>query len=287
MPEITGRNGQNAHAGILAGARPPLSIAALPRLRPLTLTYLAYRLRQQYWKMLAIQLMLCHFPAEAEKHDFDQANWSSIQLQFFGLVERADWFRIDWTSEMNPNSYKSWGVLDSIWDAMMNGGDSDFEFELAHYLAGIPVRCYGLTDHDYEFHPGLYALVALLDEDVKPEVDFLIDFEIYDNKLSKSQFRRRLREDDFSHLPTPLCWLPDIAGVATRDTGNVILDTSQDVYDPWTHEFTWEEDIDLLREDWQRAKPIVAKLEKFVKWLSEDESHVAEMVWTILGENHD
>jgi len=256
-------------------------LQVLQRFRPLRLEVIAAQLREWGWKAEAIQLIETHFPEEGANLNFDRTDWISIQSHFFGLVEKADWFHIDWETERK--TYRSYGVLDYLWEAYMNG--DDYEFELAEYLTGIPVRCYGLNEWDLENYPGLHILAGLLHDDIPLTVDYLEDIELYDNlaEISKEQLRERLRSEDFSHFPEPLCWLPEIAGVATRDTGNIILDTSQDLFESWSHEFRWDQDLNLLRQHWQQAKPVVEKLELLVQWLNENSNNYIEMAWAIIG----
>ena len=56
----------------------------------------------------------------------------------------------------------------------------------------------------------------------------LIELGLYDNLSGKlkSEFRERARTADFSNYPEPLCWLPEMAAIATKTTGNILLDTT-------------------------------------------------------------
>ena len=65
----------------------------------------------------------------------------------YTVVEDADWFRVDWQ------------MLDWLWEGWMQTlPEEGYEHDMAAYLTGIPVKCFGFTDADFENHHGLYVL---------------------------------------------------------------------------------------------------------------------------------
>jgi hypothetical protein len=265
----------------------------LYRLRPVKLATVADTLARFWYECKAVILLNQFFPDEVSEIPPNTA-WDDILATLLHRIEVADWFPVDWQSGKNAEIgpfRDHGGILDVLYDSWMQTGEDDYEHDLSAYLNGIPVRSYGFTEMDFEYHHGLYVLSGLVSDKVHLDARTLTELELYDNVdgVLKADLRRRLEEDDFSHYPEPLCWLPELAAIATGTTGNVLLDTKVEYPEWWPEQFLWDTDVGMLREAWAEARPVVEHLNNFVLWLQDDDDgdRARQMVLIILGEEND
>lgn len=252
----------------------------LQRFRPVRARAVGEALCHRLYQSRAAWLVVTHFPEAAGEIDPQREDWWETFRYFLSLVEEADWFEIDWL------------LLDHLWECWVNEAEDDWMHDLAAYLTGIPVRCYGFTESDIENYDCLCTLAGLITEEVSLAPSTLVAYGLYDNltEQAKEELRLRLEAEDFSAYGEPLCWLPEMAAIATHSTGNRILDTTTEVYDLWPDRFTWSEDLNLIKEAWQEARPVAEHYKKFIAYF--EDQHTAEdlmvrMVAAILGEDYE
>lgn len=236
--------------------------AILRRLRPLKFQTVAYELRQALYRLRVLALIQRLYPGRRSNLETRGAHWSELFRELLSWIQDDDWFEIDWN------------LLDSLYNSWMQAGDGEgYEDELAAYLVGLPVKTYGFNEITHEVYPTLIIIQGFVSDRVHLSVDALIELEIYDlieDAFSKEHILDAVRNADFSSQPEPLCWLPTIAEIAAGVTGNTLLDTVTDAPIDWVPEhFTWADDLDLVRDAYQQAKPAIKKLKSFQQWLQQ------------------
>ena len=234
-------------------------LAALTRLRPVTLDTLIQRTARLYYRIKAMALLKRFFPQEVSKIK-PKHNWLEIFGHFLNLLEKKGWFEVDWQT------------INDIECSWNQTGEAFYEHYLAEFLDAIPVRVYGLTESDQDEYSALWILKTLLDVHTNIDPDFLIRYELYDaldDVFSKVEILDRVREADYSHLPEPLCRLAEVCEIVAGQTGNELLDTTLDITDWDMSRYLWERDLDRVKELYKDAKiRIEHHLEAFKEWLS-------------------
>lgn len=240
--------------------------AVLKRLRPVRLERAAWHLQERVWLARAVSLLAAHFPQEIGRLEAraladklgPEVDWWTALERFLLCVEDADWFQIDW------DMIERLGV----WAMELSGDEGQEEpiRILGGYTQGIPAKCFGWeTNEELEeesriaAYPALKVLRDLLGTG-PIDVDFLIEYELFDAVDEYDPDEAWERVDRIGPgLAAPLCWLPEMARFACDVSGNVILDTTIDETDLWPEQWTWAKDLDFLRAEWQRAKPVISR----------------------------
>lgn len=244
------------------------------RLRLVRLGAVADELQRAVWTGEALQLIRRFFPAEP----LPDIDWSSTYRNFLALIEREEWFVIDWYT------------LDYLWDWWNNVDHDDDEDEpgitspeclMAEFLYGPPVKFYNFSpdqwgewvEHDY---PLLYTVAQVVREDVDLDIATLLGYEIYDNDLDDLDIDANIA--DAASLPEPLCWLPLLASYVREDTGNPLLDGYIDLTE-------WEGDLNFSWDDLEQVKKLSAeaaeawaKIEKLCDFAGDDMLPVMEVL---------
>lgn len=250
-------------------------VKLLAALRPVTLSAISERLTCDLYMYQAIELLNRLFPENTYLPNIDvtKTNWYDVFATVLNLIEEQDWFWIDWSSKVNGCPH---GTLDYLWEMMWNSGEVEIEHDIAAYLNGIPVRCFGFTETDIEECEGLTILRGLVSDEVRLPASTLADIGLFDNLTEDlmESIKYRCMAIDWSDQPEPLCWLGEMVAIAARATGNLILDYSNELYgDWWPERFDWRDDLDALREAWPAAKPVALHQQRFREWLWEDEDN--------------
>jgi hypothetical protein len=246
-------------------------------LRPLTLEAVEGRITEFCFKYQAVRLVETHFPEGERVKPKD--DWDDALFHFLRMVSAKDWFEVDWE------------VLDELYNCWLNDPEGCYNEDLAAYLTGIPVKCYGFSENDFENYTGLRVLAAMVNEAHSDQVsaDLLEDLDIYRiGAVTIEETLERVANTDFSAQPAPLCWLAEMVGIAAANTGNVLLDTTFEWGEWWPEFFTWADDLERVKAAWLEAKPVAEHLEAFKEWLGEEEEvdgeKIRQMVDVLLGE---
>ena len=270
-----------------APARVLKAVETLHNLRPIQTTVLAEYLAIENYMYQAVALLNRLFPDQMPTRLLSELGWWDVLATVLSAIEEADWFWIDWQSETN-----GWGqgTLDYFWEMMWSSGEPEMVHDLAAYLVGIPVRCFGFTEEDSENYEAIRILRGLVDDKASLGAGTLVDLGLYDNLTPdlKESIREGCMARDWSDQPEPLCWLGEMVAIAARATGNVLLDTSVELWDGWwdgwwPEQFTWEKDVEMLKAAWREAKPMAEHRRRFMDWLWEDDEHPGIMIDLILG----
>jgi hypothetical protein len=72
-------------------------------------------------------------------------------------------------------------------------------------------------------------------------------------------------------MKPPWRWLPEMARFAADESDNLILDTTIDYHEPWPTQWLWDKDLDKIRAEWVKAKPVIERFEEFVKEVRSDD----------------
>jgi len=93
----------------------------------------------------------------------------------------------------------------------------------------------------------------------------------------------RLQTTDWCKFQEPLCWLPEMVGLAVGHTGNALLDGYREMFE-LTEEFRWRGDVERLRALWQQARPVVEHFRQFHDWAEgEPPERMQQMVMALTG----
>jgi hypothetical protein len=177
-------------------------------------------------------------------------------------------------------------------------GEQDADEHLAVFLHYIPVRLFGFSADDFSYVPEnrIYELFWVL---LKPGVgqtssEVLIEAELYDmldEWTDKDRGAVWQRLDDIAadpgRYPEPLQALEPVARWVCGRTGNIILDRSFQPYQdgPW---FTWAEDLQRVRDTWQRARPVLDWGRRLEQWYQNDNSNLSKLAYFLMeGVDHD
>jgi hypothetical protein len=258
--------------------------ALLQRLRPLRLSAIARFLNEYDRYNLGHRLVDSLFPGRMQT--WTGANWREVLHYLVCLVEEFDWFAVDWAALNEAYHY---------WLEMYDEDEADGP--LASFLHYIPVKLYGFTPEDfYDSENRVYELFWLL---LKPDVtpagaEVLIEAELYDllaewTDQDRAAVWQRLEgiEADPGQYPEPVQALPPVARWVCGRSGNFILDQyfDPDRDGPW---FSWEEDVDRVRDAWQRAKPVLAYGYRLEQWYQNDPSNLSKLAQFLMeGTNDD
>lgn len=266
----------------------------LERLSEKLLTYrtvkadrVAEKLYNYYYGSLVLWLVKKHFYDSIDLDSYE-GDWMWLFKEFCFLVEADDWFALDWDK------------LEYGFGLWMQTSDFEYKRFFSNNLIYIPVQCYGLWgmdnqwnedalyEGDYETFGGMDVLMFLISEcDIHLDhiLDYDLDFErmmwVLEN-YKRVEVYDSLKGADFSAYKKPLRFLPDLIGLFTASTFNIILDTPQGVSNSF-HSFRWDADLERLKAAWVEAKPVVKKFNKFSKWLMRDyEENVQMMIDAVI-----
>jgi len=227
-------------------------------------------------------LLDAHFAGEAicSYKDFP-GKWETFTVtmfyEFLKFVKRDDWFEVD--ENLMHWLYDGWLYEDAYY----------FFEGISNFFDYMPIRFFGTGSHTIFDNKGLSLLRGLLNADYLLPSEYLIRYEIYDNIDNK--YKRDLYEatqdNDYEYFRSPLRYLPEIIRVICKETDNVILDNDDKniEVDDWMiyPMLDWKSDLEMVRRDWQEAKPIIKKLDEFMAWLNDDEANVDKMFEVVLS----
>lgn len=217
---------------------------------PLKTGTIKKRLNTFYLAGQALQLIETHFP-EMPLNDLASPPFDLVEiiLTLYKLVQEKDWFEVDWET-----------VLRFCHHYQESGGNTD---HLGLLTTFIPLRVYGnwRTDIFFRVRPVLWGLLS--------------------DKSKRHPIWYHLLhiEKNPERYPPHLAYLPLMARWSICDgTGNAILDTCTSLADSmmlmrsinrlgqcW-FVFTWPNDIDQVRSEWQQAKPIIGMFRRIEEW---------------------
>lgn len=250
----------------------------LERLRAVRLGAIAYELDGACRTARVVGHIARLFPGQEAGID-PRAGWSNVLNHLLRLVEKADWFEIDWN------------MLDYLYEWGMNDGDDDMDdddnpvyepmgwYYLSCYTSGIPVRFYNYSEEDwyesYYLASDYPALVAIrVGIDAKYNMDIPEELE----PLTWINYDAALRQVDWAAQPAPLRAFPLAVRYVRRDFGNPLLDEGAEVMDLWPERWTWEDNLDEVWAYALYARPIWAAIEAVAEWLREDEDSVTQLM---------
>ena len=233
----------------------------------------------------AMSLVAHYFPDKLDETQQVESwlfpDWA-MKLQFFlKQVEDAGWFDIDWDL---LNYLAEWAQNDEA-----EGDDSsDPDWMplglcyMAEYLDGIPVKTFGFNPESPADDIGQYPPLALLEAILSAEkqyrfTGYSLDFDVFEQlppDLAADQLEQAWKRiDDLgTGLEQPLCWLPEMARFACDRTGNAVLDQQTDItMDLWPTQWSWTDDLDLIREQWTEAQPTLTRVKQFLEWAEGEE----------------
>jgi len=250
----------------------------ISRLRPLTVGWLSHRLQNTARLSTALQRLEQCFPGVAGQYaDLRAVGWWELLAQLANLIESENWFDINW-----PLLNEAWAV----WMA----DDSEHGDHLATFLDYVPVVLYGF-DHRGELfdYPPLELLHALLAECELAVVSpaMLVSSDLYeaiedwgaaDRQAAWSRLERI--EADPGRYPEPVRALPQLARWVCHRSGNLILDSVFDPYDPLC--LSWipwddQEQVTALRAAWPVAQRLIPKLNEIMEWYQADPSSLVAL----------
>lgn len=263
----------NAHPPTESAPRFLKPGAGLARLRPLTVEWVSRRLQGSARLSTALQRLEQCFPGVAAQYaDLKEVAWYEILAQLANLIEAENWFEINWP------------LLNEAWAAWL-ADDSENGDHLATFLDYVPVVLYGF-DHRGELfdYPPLELLHALLAECELAVISpaMLIYSDLYEAIDSWSHNDRQAAwsrlgriEADPGRYPEPVRALPQLARWVCHRSGNLILDTAFDAYDPLC--FSWipwddQAQVTALRTAWPMAQRLIPKLNEIMEWYQDDPS---------------
>lgn len=135
----------------------------------------------------------------------------------------------------------------------------------------IPVRPRGFSNWHYDDPITLIMILASMEEDPHPALDALAcDYPQFDELPWNFKLSLIPLILDEMELEEPLGYLTDLINMATRRTGTFFLDHSLEEYDFYSERgasINWSSfNIEWLKNDWKRAKPIHQRVWKLIDW---------------------
>lgn len=276
---------------ILAETKALRPTRILQRLRPVRLEVVARKLGDFGLRARVLGLTQRHFADKMGPEWTALDFWFENYCEFLRYVEHAGWFEINW--DMLQMYEANW---------LENGEDDCMGHDiLVDYVDGIPVKCYGWGavypetewDEESELHgyPALELLRALtfgpeegrFRSETVDEILERVSERSSLNETDNEQIRRNL-ERACQRMKPPWKWLGEMADFAADRSGNVILDTTVDLHEPWPCQWTWEKDLDTLRAAWKEAKPVVEHFKDFVQHCSSDDD-LELIAWMAAGKS--
>lgn len=251
----------------------------LARFRPVTIRAASGRLREFYRLGQAAGLVAGHLP-HLLSDELAGLAWYQVLAFFLEEVEKAGWFEIDMEA------------VDYAWRLWQFDEDDDGD-HLAHFLAYIPVRLYGVNDEAADESPVLELMRFLfggprpLNEAVISRAGLHDLIEGWDRAAAARAWGWLERiEADPGQYPEPARWLPEFVRWACGRTGNYILDSWRGALFS-VSPFTWEM-AGEVRVAWRRAWPVLDRFEGLVAWLEQDEARLALLARCLIeGINYD
>jgi hypothetical protein len=260
--------------------------ALLQRLRPLRLAVLARVLHEYERYSLSRRLVESLFPGRMQ--NWASTRWWEVLHYLVCLVEEFEWFEI------------AWDVLNDAYRLWMETYDEEGADEyLAAYLHYIPVQLFGFNAEDSFSYPPenwVYELFWVL---LKPKVtptcpDVLIEAELYDmieawTDRDRAMVWQRLEAiaADPGQYPEPLRALPVVARWVCGCTGNILLDQCFQPYQDRPR-FSWDEDLERVRQAYQCARPVLDYGHRLEQWYQNDSSNLSKLAhFLIEGTNYD
>lgn len=218
--------------------------------------------------------------------DWREHDWLGGLRVLCSLVDEAGWWELPWET------------LDYFWEVANNApGEDEVDYpydlpdglaEMADYLDGLPVRFYGWDGSDSSFVEdiGRYPPMRLLSilcagpESMEyPRNEYEAYKRSYQVVLPSSRRRAGkepgdIQRDIYQALtayetlpqPEPLCWLPELARYTCGLTGNPLLDETIDLWDYYPTRFTWDKDVELVRELYAGARVVREHMAALCVW---------------------
>lgn len=264
--------------------------SVLSRLRPVRLDAVARKLRDFGLRARVLTMIQTHFPNDWSGNWSADTFWFENYCEFLRHAEAADWFEVNWD------------LLQAYETAWMETGDDDctgYDVLVDYADGGIPLFCFGFGptmpeaewDEPADLHeyPALEMLRALAfgpeggrfrSENVD-EILARVCGQTNLNELDIYEVQRNL-ERACRRMKPPWKWLAEMADFACDRSGNFILDTTVDQHKPWPHQWTWGKDLERVKAEWQRAKPVVERFREFVEKVNSDED-LELIAWMAAG----
>jgi len=211
--------------------------------------------------------------------------WWAVLHYLACLVEEYEWFQVNW--DVLNDAYMLW---------METYGEEDADEQLAVFLHYIPVKLFGFSAEDFSYasENRVYELFWVL---LKPNVtqtssEVLIEAELYDildewTDQDRAALWQRLDDSaaDPGRYPEPVQALLPVARWVCGRTGNFMLDKCFLPYQdgPW---FTWAEDLQRVRDAWQRARPVLDYGHRLEQWYQDDSSNLTKLAQFLMEGTH-
>lgn len=250
------------------------STRILRRFRPLRLEVMCDALSLGSRRMQGLRLVHRYFPYEMPKV-ISHPEWMMILNHFLHLAN-DNWFELDWA---NIAMLDYW-LRDDYPETEEEMNDPHWESEveklLAKLLEFVPFKCLSFEDErneDSEIGKSLILniLMDVFKLDSPPGLNVGDTTESSARKVAAWQ---HLNAGDFSSLPEPLCWLPEVIKYVSGQTGNTVLDKNCDFLNWDENWYRWDKDLDLVMNLIRQAKEVRARISTFSKWADSDESRL-------------
>ncbi len=255
-----------------SGPTPPTRLLipqqALRRFQPATIDAVAGAISLHPNRIRALQLMYHHFP-DLLWDVIPEYGWLDVMRYFLRCVEGEGWFGIDWN---NLDDLYQW-AMDDYPETEEEENDPNWEPSALHYMAlaleQIPVKCFGFDDwgfNELDQDPPLLLLNCLLDPHGFDFAKNFGEFDLGERDPAGANWDH-LNALDSTRLSPPLCWLPEMARYACAETGNPLMDHSSH-FEKWQFSswYSWDTDLDTLRQDWQKAQAMLKRVRQFIAW---------------------
>lgn len=248
------------------------STRILRRFRPLRLETMGKTLNLEPRRIQALRLVYCYFPHKMPEV-IAYSGWMMILSHFLHQVNDT-WFELDWANiamldyllrDDYPETEEE--INDPQWE-------SEVEKLLANLLEVVPFKCLSFEDELNEESelgksPSLNMLMGAF-KLTGPSDPNLGD--TAESRARKVAAWQHLNSGDFSSLPEPLCWLPEVIKYVSGETGNTVLDKNCDFLNWDENWYRWDKDVDLVMNLIRQAKEVRARITTFSKWADSDES---------------
>lgn len=250
------------------------STRILRRFRPLRLEVMCDALNLGPRRMQALRLVYRYFPDEMPEV-ITHPEWMIILNHFLHLAN-DNWFELDWA---NITMLDYW-LRDDYPETEEEMNDPQWESEveklLAKLLEFVPFKCLSFQDElNEDSEIGKSPILNVLMDAFK--LDGPSDLNLGDtaeSRARKAAAWQHLNAGDFSSLPEPLFWLPEVINYVSGQTGNTVLDKNCDFLNWDENWYRWDKDLDLVMNLIRQAKEARARISTFSNWADSDESRL-------------